>query len=111
MAVGTRENNTMAEGCRKILGVLTDMKLMPDVDDQFVQTMEAAIIGYLRNPTPQEQAQAQGGPPGGAMGAAMGQVMQPGGGGPPMGGPPMGGGGGMPMGATNPDELRRVLQQ
>jgi hypothetical protein len=105
MAVGTRENNTMAEGCRKMLGVLTDMKLMPDVDDQFVQTMEAAIVGYLRNPTPQEQAQQQ--PPGGQMGQAMGAVMQPGAGGPPMGG----GGGGMPMGATNPDELRRVLQQ
>lgn len=102
MAVGTRENNTMAEGCRKMLGVLTDMKIMPDVDDQFVSTMEAAIVGYLRNPTPQEQAQ-----PGGAMGQAMGQVMQPGA--PPMGGGPPGPG---PMGqTTSPDELRRVLQQ
>lgn len=100
MAVGTRENNTMAEGCRKILGVLTDMKLMPDVDDQFVSTMEAAIVGYLRNPTPQEQAQQQA--VAGPMGNAMGQVMG-GGGAPPMGGTP---GPGMP----NADEMRRVLQ-
>lgn len=100
MALGTRENNTMAEGCRKILGILTDMKVLPDCDDQFVSAIESAVIGYLRNPTPQEQAQ-------GPMGSAMGQVMQgsPQASGPGMGPGPAPGSPGMPP----MDEMRRML--
>lgn len=92
MALGQQQNNTMAEGVRKILNILTDMKLMSDADLPQIIKWETEMIEYLRPPTPQSQQMAAS--PGGPspdmamMGPAMGQVMG--------------------AGAPNMDEMRRM---
>jgi hypothetical protein len=93
-----RENNTMAEGCTKLMRQISDMKMQPDADMPFLVNLENSILGYLKPPTAADQ-QAQQNPLAGAMGQVMGA---PGG---TMGG--FGGGAGMP----SPDEFRRVIQQ
>lgn len=93
--MATRENNTMAEFCSKMMKTIAEAKMEPDADDAFLGALEGDILAYLKPPVPDT---GTGGAPGGmgAMGSAMGQVMQP-----PANGP------GMP----NPDEMRRMLAQ
>lgn len=130
MAVtGANTNNTMAEGLRKIAQQITMMKFEPDANVPFLIHLETEILGYLKSPI--DNAQAQGlsqvpggpqAPPGPPQGPPQGipqgfpQGVQ--GGSPPQQGPgpltPPGGAPGAPglapgPGAINPDELRRML--
>lgn len=94
MGLGQQQNNTMAEGVRKILNILTDMKLMSDADLPQIIKWETEMIEYLRPPTPQDQQQqmaAQPSPDMAMMGPAMAQTM---------------GGNQAPM--PNMDEMRRM---
>jgi len=105
----------MTQGLQSILGELGSLMIAPDADVQFLQALQQAIVGKVKQAT--AQAIAGGAPPGGPGG--------PGGGGPPgrpggpmglagtaqqgmqqdqMGGPGTVGPGGMP----NPDEMRRM---
>lgn len=92
--MATRENNTMAEGCDKLLKQIASMEQEPDADMEFLGALRGDILTYLKPPTPQPASAAPGGassalasPLGGAMGAVMGQSAQ----------------------APNPDEMRRML--
>lgn len=105
---GSRTTDTFPEGLRKLLGTLTDLKVLPDADLAFLVNLETQIIAKIREPM---DAAAQAG----ASQVPMGP--------PPQMGPPMGGMPGVPnqMAArgvmpgptmpSNPDELRRVLSQ
>ncbi len=99
---GSRDTNTMAEGCRALLNQITKMKIEPDADMDFLTQLETGIIGYLKPPVP--PMPGQGGPEASSLNPAMASVM----GAPMMGGPMMGGPG---PGSPNPDELRRMLGQ
>jgi len=55
--IGQQQNNTMAEGIRKMLQNITDMKLMPDADLPWLINMETEMIQYLRPPDPNQQQQ------------------------------------------------------
>ena len=75
--IGQQQNNTMAEGVRKMLQTITDMKLMPDADLPKLIGWETEMIEYLRPPTPQDQQQPVAAPPQDmqSMGPAMAQTM------------------------------------
>ena len=73
--IGQQQNNTMAEGVRKMLQVITDMKLMPDADLPWLINMETEMIQYLRPPAPQSQQQQQVSPDMQQMAPAMAQSM------------------------------------
>jgi hypothetical protein len=113
MAVGSRSTNTMAEGMRALLSSISDMKILPDADLQFILGIEQQIVAKLREPIDrmQQQGITQAGPPQGPPPGSMAGAMTQGG----MPGQSAGaGGGGVPgvMQARqqpNPDELRRVL--
>lgn len=79
------------------------MEIMPDADMAFLGPLHDAVVSYLKAPTPEPTTMT--GAPADPLAGAMGQVMQP----PASMGAPMGGPGPMPMGATNPDEMRRML--
>jgi hypothetical protein len=123
--VATRTDNTFAEALEKLTQQVAQLKLLPDCDDELVDAIQEAIIGWYRQPI--ENSMAQGttsvqSSPADAMGMPPG--MPPGMPGMP---PGMGGvgasqiaaggamGRGMPagvmsMGPPNPDELRRQMQ-
>lgn len=125
---GTRNTNTFAEGLQKLLQDVSNLKVTPDADLQFVYELETMLLGKIREPIDQ-MAASQGGqqmpPAAPPMAPPMDPMM---GGGDPMAAL-MGGGGGMPMdpnmgaggpppaglrmnpGQPNPDELRRLLGQ
>lgn len=75
--MGQQQNNTMAEGVRKMLQTITDMKLMPDADLPQLIKWETEMIEYLRPPDPnQQQQQVAAAPPDmQSMGPAMAQTM------------------------------------
>jgi hypothetical protein len=75
--IGQQQNNTMAEGVRKMLQTITDMKLMPDADLPTLIDWETNFIDYLRPPTPESQSPVAA-MPGGMeqMAPAMAQTMQ-----------------------------------
>lgn len=107
--------DSMGDYLRKIMGLLSEAKVVADADLPFLLQLEQEIVGKLRDPvTRMQQA--------GIMPADQSQV--PGGGAPMDGGGGMSGGpsmaGSMPMqsgglsagpGAPNSDELRRLLTQ
>jgi hypothetical protein len=104
--VAQRENNTMAEGCDKLLKQIAAMEQEPDADMEFLGALRGDILTYLKPPT---QSQPQD-PTQGPMGQAMGSVMGGAGGAPAQ---PMGGGQSMMAsagpGLPNVDELRRTM--
>lgn len=107
--MATRENNTMAEFCNKMMKTIADAKMEPDADMEFLGALEGDILTYLKPPVPDTgTAGGAGAPAGGApvgppgmdqMMPAMASVM--GGGGSTANGP----------GSPNPDEMRRMLGQ
>lgn len=116
--MATRSANTMSEVLQQILGELSQAKLAPDADIEFLLTIETQILQKLRQPV-QDAMQSSG------LSGQPGQPPQqdPGAG---MGGMPGGMPGGMQgappaapgvaglrtsPGAPNPDELRRLLTQ
>lgn len=112
MAVGSRSTNTMAEGMRALLSSISDMKILPDADLQFILGIEQQIVAKLREPI--DRMQQQGitqagppqGPPPGSMAGGMTQQGMPGQSAGPAGVPGV-------MQARpqpNPDEMRRMLQ-
>ncbi len=92
MASGTRQDNTMSEGLRKLLGDISEMKLAPDADLPFLIQLETQVLGKLKGGVDQALDPNSGGGPAGLMGSPAGTpgLMQ---------GP----------GPMNPDELRRML--
>lgn len=74
-----RENNTMAEGCDKLLKQIASMEQEPDADMEFLGALRGDILSYLKPPTPQPAAGPQPGGPGadptGGMNGAMASVM------------------------------------
>lgn len=100
MAAGTRQNNTMSEGLRKLLGDIADLKLADDADLPFLIQIETQILGRLKNGVDQALDPSQSAQPG--MMSAPGGM--PGQGSPP-GVPGLMQGPSMPNG----DELRRML--
>lgn len=121
MAVGTRGTNTQDEMLRKLLGSITEIKMAPDADLEFLVNLETTVLQYIRgraeaamqpSPSPpmdQISQQFSG------MGMATPGMAQPPTGGMP-GMPGAGGGGGVPgirqePAMPNPDELRRMLGQ
>lgn len=112
--------DSMGDYLRKIMGLLSEAKVVADADLPFLLQLEQEIVGKLRDPVtrmqqagimPADQSQIPGG------GAPMDPSMGGGQGGPP---PSMAGANAMPMqsgglqagpGAPNPDELRRLLTQ
>jgi len=57
-----RSTNTMAEGLKRFLGQLADLKTMDDADMGFLVNMETQILDYIKGPAKaQEAAMAMGG--------------------------------------------------
>jgi hypothetical protein len=115
MAVGSRSTNTMTEGLRALLSNLSDMKVLPDADLQFLLTIEQQIVAKLREPY-DRQLQGGGGPSGpppgmgggpGSMAGAMTQQGMPG----QSAGPSQIPGVMQARQQPSPDELARVLGQ
>lgn len=102
MATGTRGTNTMQEGLAKMVSEISQLKITPDADLEFLITLETQILQYIKtkaNGALQPQGMgAMGG--GGMMGAPLPSFAGQGAGG-VMQSP------GMP----NPDELRRMTTQ
>lgn len=67
-----RSENTMAESLQKMLGQVSDMKVLPDADLQFLIELETVILTKLRAPIDDIMGQGAGGQ-GGAGG--MQQMM------------------------------------
>lgn len=118
--MATRSTNTMQEALQGLLTSISEMKLMPDADLEWLIQIETIILQKAREPI--ERMQSQGltaaMPPGGPqMGGMPGGPPMGGPGMPPPGPPPMpaGVGGGVPgmrsEPMTNPDELRRMFTQ
>lgn len=103
MATGTRGTNTMMEGLRSLLTAISEMKMAPDADLEFLINLETTVLQKVR----------------GAVDSAAGQMQGvseqfTGGMGPTPGADPMSAGMGAPgtpgnfqMG--NPDEMRRMI--
>lgn len=95
---GTRGTNTMSEGLRSLLNAITDLKVTPDADLEWLIGLETQVLQKLREPVQQIMGQT-----GDALGGMQGGMApQP----PPGPGVP-GVMGGSPM--PNPDELRRLI--
>lgn len=118
--MATRSTNTMEEGLTSLLTSISDLKVTPDADLEFLIGLETLVLGKLREPLERarQAEEIAKGMSGGAGGMPMnnGAMGMPGG--PPMAPPPApaGVGGGVPgirsepqMGS--PDELRRMLNQ
>lgn len=112
--MSTRTTNTFAEALDKLTQQLAQMKLLPDCDDQLVDAMQEAIIGWYREPIQNSMSSGNSSVQSSPADAGMPPGMPP----PPM--PPGGvaasqiagtGARGMPpgAGAPNPDELRRMM--
>lgn len=113
--------NTHEEVLRKMLSLCNDLKLTPDADLEWDVNLETMMLQKLREPIDriQQMTNAPAPPQPMQQGSPFMQgAMQPGG----PAGPPVdmaGGGMGMPtvmpssggQQMTNPDELRRLLQQ
>jgi hypothetical protein len=100
----------MSEGLAKMLADISQLKITPDADLEFLIGMETGILQKLKAQA--EGALAPSGP-GAGMGG-MGMMGMPGASSPPPSFGPMGAGGGGPMQGPqmpNPDELRRMMQQ
>lgn len=102
MARGSRTENTFAEGLRRLLSEITDLKTLPDADLEFCINLETQVLERVRA---------------GAAQAAVPPEMAAAGGAQPMGtfpAPPNGGVPGVMSGLGDPaagaDELRRVLE-
>lgn len=104
-------NETMAEGLKKLLSAIAQLKILPDADLQFLTGLEGGIVDYIRA----QAASTAGAATGTGPQSSISDVMPPSGG---MGGGGMGGGmpggmgGGGMMGLAaqpNPDELRRLM--
>lgn len=97
---------TFAEGLGKLIQQVAGLMVMPDADQQFLQTIITAMVQRAQAPAGQPAAAGApgGAPPPGAGGPPPGMPASPGGGpaGPPAGVRPM-----YPMG--NPDEIRRMV--
>lgn len=133
-----QQNESMAEGLKKIMSAVAQLKILPDADQNLLNTIEQTIIQGIQSAAAKTQQQGQqvaqqaaggqpqqgGQPDQGGMAGAMAGMMQGGGGdtgggpgGPPgmpqPGGMPGGMGGGMPglSSMPNPDELRRLMGQ
>lgn len=127
MATGTRTTNTAAEGLRKLLGDIADMKLSDDADLPFLINLETMILQHLKQgasnaldtsgmngapaglggtPAPPP---GMGGPPG-VPGLMQGPSMPPGGLPPGMGIAPGAAPPGMSPGPPNMNELQRALK-
>lgn len=112
---GTRGTNTMQEGLRALLNSITDLKVTPDADLEWLIGLETQVLQKLREPVQQIMGQT-GDALGGMQGGPSPMSMSPGGGGAggPMGtfpAPPGGGVPGVMSGSPmpNPDELRRLI--
>ena len=112
----TRQTNTMGEFYSKMLKTIAEAKGQPDADLQALVEIETGILERIHAPDATGAAQAQSGgaaPPPGPQGPMPGMPGPT----PVMAGAPPGtpaGGGMAPPGMgmmTNPDELRRMLQQ
>src|SRR5215471_4130275 len=91
MATGTRTTDTFAEGLRKLLSSIQDLKTTDDADLPFIINLETIVLQKIKG----DASGALQGP--GPMGAGPGAMMAPGAGPPPGMGPPgMGGPPGMP---------------
>lgn len=115
MAVG--KINTMQEGMVGLLASISDMKIAPDADLQWLIELETKVLQKIREPMDQMSNQLPGG---GVTGEPAGPTP---GGMPPPPSPMMGGGAmGVPAGAgvgargmrtepamPNPDEMRRMM--
>jgi hypothetical protein len=104
--VALRSNNTFAEELQKLLGLVANMKVLPDADPEVISQIENLVISTLRAPHDAVAAagMSQAGGPG--AGAPVNMAPSQAGAGLPPGF--SGGGMGMPMGS--PDEFRRMLQ-
>jgi len=107
-------SDTMIEGLKSLLGTISQMKVLPDADPNFLDNIENQIVTYVKaagqqqiNGALQTPGVAGMGQPQGPTDATMGMSMMA----PQQIGP--GGGGGMsglaPQQPPNADELRRVL--
>lgn len=120
----SRSTNTMAEALQGLLGDISQIKVMPDADLEWLVNLETMILAKLREPIDQLAGQL---PPPGDNPMAFGgsDNMQ---GQPPMPPPAPMPGGGLPLnmlpqpgtarstgarrvtpGAPNPDEVRRMV--
>lgn len=117
MPVGTRGSNTQEESLKRLLGMITEIKTMPDADLEFLVNLETTILQYIRGRTEQAMQPPVTPPLDGvsAQFSGMGMAGGMGGGMPGMG--PMPSGAGRVPGIRsepampNPDELRRMLSQ
>jgi hypothetical protein len=101
MASGTRGTNTMMEGLRSMMALISELKITPDADLEFLINLETTILQKVRGQVDSAAGQMegvseqfQGGIPGAAPASPAG-----------MGAP--GTPGNFQMG--NPDEMRRML--
>lgn len=117
--MAVRSTNTMDEGLTSIIQMIGQMKMAPDVDLQFVLSLEQQILAYNQRKYAPSLPPDAGQPTSGGMmagapmggGADMAQLLAslPGAGGPPGPAPAMPGGPGMVSPTVpNPDELRRI---
>lgn len=101
MATGTRGTNTMQEGLAKMVSEISQLKITPDADLEFLITLETQILQYIKT---KANGALQGGMPGMGGGGMMGAPL------PSFAG--QGAGGVMQSpGMPNPDELRRMTTQ
>lgn len=107
MATGTRGTNTMMEGLREMMALISELKVTPDADLEFLINLETTILQKVRGQVDSASGQMdgiseqfQGGIPGAAPATTPAGAMPAG-----MGAP--GSPGNFQMG--NPDEMRRML--
>jgi hypothetical protein len=84
MPSGTRQSNTTDEQLRRLLPMISEMKLADDVDPEFVTQLETQVISKIREPLDRANAMSQAaqqmgaaGSPMGPMGAAAGPAPAP----------------------------------
>lgn len=112
--------DTMGDYLRKMMGLISEAKVVADADLPFLLSLEQMIVQKLRGPVDAAQGSGQGPVPGGQdMSMGGGPPPGPPQGGPQMQGPPPSTGpqaipiqpGGLQAGPPQPssDELRRLL--